>query len=148
VTLVLMPAESYDASAISEILSDWIDETVWMPRIHTRDENWGFGKRLIDMMDVTITRTDDEIVGFLARREQEIHALYLTASARGRGIGTALIERAKGQTDCLGLWTFQANVDARRFYIRNGFIEDQLTDGQGNDEKLPDVHLTWTGEPA
>ncbi len=49
---------------------------------------------------------------------------------------------AKGGRGRLKLWTFQANEDARRFYIREGFREVRMTDGD-NEEGLPDVMLEW-----
>ena len=84
--------------------------------------------------------------GFLSRQAQDIQALYLAPTARGQGVGRELLGLAKEHSDSLGLWTFQANMRARRFYTQNGFIEDQMTDGQGNDEKLPDVHMSWVGD--
>lgn len=72
----------------------------------------------------------------------EISALYLAPAARGRGLGKALLDEAKGQGR-LSLWTFQANPGARAFYRREGFREVEFTAGAGNDEKLPDVRLEW-----
>ena len=81
--------------------------------------------------------------GFLARDGEMIHALYLRPKARRRGFGKALLDQAKAETPRLTLWAFQANAQARRFYAREGFAEVEETDGAGNDEKLPDVRLTW-----
>ena len=58
-------------------------------------------------------------------------------------IHARLKEGEKSQIETLGLWTFQANLRAQAFYRQNGFVEDDRTDGDGNDEKLPDVHFTW-----
>ena len=37
------------------------------------------------------------------------------------------------------LYTFQANVGARRFYERHGFVAIEFTDGHANEERCPDV---------
>ena len=37
------------------------------------------------------------------------------------------------------LYTFQANLGARRFYERHGFSAIEFTDGEGNRERCPDV---------
>ena len=132
-----------DGDAIASILSNWIDEVQWMPRVHGRAEDQAFGEWLIEVTDVTVARVQGAVVGFLSRQAQDIQALYLAPTARGQGVGTGLLELAKGPRARLGLWTFQANMCARRFYAQNGFIEDQMTDGQDNDEKLPDVHMSW-----
>jgi GNAT superfamily N-acetyltransferase len=132
-----------DGLRIGAILADWIEETAWMVPVHDRAETLGFGDLLIRVSDVTVARLAQRVVGFLSRQDDEVQALYVVASVRGGGIGGALLERAKAAAPRLALWTFQANVDAQRFYHRHGFVEMARSDGQGNDEKLPDVRLVW-----
>lgn len=115
-----------------------------MPRIHTSEQDQAFGRWLIDMTDVTVARLQSDVVGFLARRSDVIHALYVAFDMRGQGIGQHLLDHAKAHRHRLQLWTFQANTGARHFYENNGFREKMLTDGQGNDEKLPDVQMIWS----
>jgi hypothetical protein len=43
----------------------------------------------------------------------------------------------------LDLWTFQQNAAARRFYEGRGFKPVEMTDGSGNDERVPDVRYRW-----
>ncbi len=69
-------------------------------------------------------RGDDATPGF-----GEVFALYVDPSAWGSGVATTLLGRA---TDLLrargdhraGLWTFEANARARRFYEREGWTFD------------------------
>ena len=136
-------AAAADGEAIALILSNWIDETSWMPRIHTREQDQAYGAWLIEVTDVSVASAEGAVIGFLSRQEREIQALYLAPTARGQGIGRKLLGFAKEHSDSLGLWTFQANMRARRFYAQNEFVEDQMTDGLGNDEGLADVHMSW-----
>lgn len=128
------------------ILSDWIDETPWMPNIHTPDEDRQFLTHLITTCDVTTVRDGGGIIGFMARDGAMIQALYLVPTARGKGVGTRLLNIAKSRIDQLELWSFQSNAGARAFYIREGFQEVEMTDGADNDEHVPDVRLTWARE--
>lgn len=146
--VALEPARKADGATIGAILSGWIDETDWMPRIHTTAQDLGFGGWLVEVCDVMVARSGDQVVGFLARQGGDIQALYLARNARGIRIGSKMLEQAKGQATLLGLWSFQANIAAQRFYRRQGFIEDQRTDGAGNDEGLPDVHMVWERDAA
>ncbi len=146
--VTLKPARKADGAAIGSILSGWIDETDWMPRIHTREQDLEHGCMLVDVCNVSLARSGDQVVGFLARQGDEIQALYLARDARGQGVGARLLEQAKGQAEQLALWSFQANCAALRFYLWHGFVEDQRTDGAGNDEGLPDVHLVWKRNSA
>jgi len=143
VSAELRRAQPEDADAVSIIMSDWIDQTNWMPNIHSIEESQGYGKWLIEVSDVTVAMLNDRVAGFLSRQGSDIQALYLTKEFRGGGVGAKLLRSAKERAETLGLWTFQANTRAQAFYIRYGFVEDKRTDGAGNDEKLPDVHYTW-----
>lgn len=142
-TLCLQKATREDCPAMGRILLNWVDETGWMPRIHPRDSYPVFAELLENISDVTVARIDGRVVGFIARQDNDIQALYVESAARGQGVGKALLDHAKSQVDKIGLWTFQANTAAQRFYRREGFREQRRTDGQGNDEKLPDVYMTW-----
>ena len=71
--------------------------------------------------------------------------LYVDPAAQGRGIGAALLDLAKARNPGgLQLWTFQINAGARRFYAREGFVEVERTDGAANEEREPDIRLTWS----
>ncbi len=140
--MILRPAKSTDAGKVGAILSEFIDTTDWMPRIHTRAEDVSFCATMIDRGWVTVAQ-GDAVHGFLAQDGDEVNCLYVANDVQGQGIGKALLDHAKSTADRLELWTFQANGGARRFYNREGFDESDLTDGQRNDEKLPDVFLVW-----
>lgn len=138
----LRPATPLDAGRVGAILSAWIDETPWMPRIHTRAEDIAHADMMVQRGWVTVSESET-ITGFLARDEDDIHALYIAPDARGQGIGTRLLTDAMQHNDHLTLWTFQANTRAQAFYERHGFTETDRTDGAGNDEGLPDIRYQW-----
>jgi GNAT superfamily N-acetyltransferase len=141
--LSLGPARPADAPAIGAILSDWIDETDWMVRVHRREEEQVFARDLVARGWVTVARRSGQVAGFLARDGEDVVALYVAGPARGQGVGSALLARAKRQAPRLWLWTFQFNHPARAFYTRHGFVEVERTGGAGNDEKLPDIRYQW-----
>ena len=142
----LAPAKPHDAAALGRILADWIDETPWMPKIHTPDEDRKFLDRLISDNEVMTLHNWRGPQGFLARDGAIVHALYLQPAARRRGQGKRLLDWAKAHSPHLTLWTFQANTGARAFYAREGFAEVEMTDGARNDEVVPDVRLVWPAE--
>jgi GNAT superfamily N-acetyltransferase len=120
-----------------------------MPRVHTRQEDQMFGAFLIERTTVTVAvpiDLPDVICGFTALQPPQIQAFYLAPQWRGQGVGTQLLDHLKSQSQPLQLWAFQANVGARRFYEREGFVEVERTDGAGNDEKLPDIRMVWEQE--
>ncbi|MEO1276160.1 MAG: GNAT family N-acetyltransferase [Pseudomonadota bacterium] len=139
--ITLHPAAPEDAPVMAAILSDWIDETPWMPRLHTLEEDRAFCLRLVPK--TIVARQAGQMVGFLARREEEVLCFYLAASARGQGVGAVLLAEAQRARPRLALWTFAENIGARRFYARNGFVETGGTEGD-NDEGLPDIRMEWS----
>lgn len=144
----LRAARSTDAGKVGAILSEFIDTTDWMPRLHTRAEDVAHAGILIARGRVTVAQRHGVVVGFAANDGCDLDALYVAGSARGQGVGTALLEHLKQGQDRLVLWTFQANSPAQAFYLRHGFAEvarsdGQGSDGQGNDEGLPDIRYEW-----
>jgi GNAT superfamily N-acetyltransferase len=139
---LLRPATPLDAGDVGAILSAWVDETPWMPRIHTRAEDIAHAGKLVGQGWVTVSEAET-ISGFLARDCNNIHALYVDTSARGQGVGSRLLTDAMRRVDYLTLWTFQANIRAQAFYERHGFAPVDRTDGAGNDEGLPDIRYHW-----
>jgi len=96
-----------------------------------------------------VVESEAGILGFLAVSRDGAHGwidqLYLDLSAVGLGLGSNLIERAKQFLGSpIRLYTFQQNVDARRFYERHGFRAIAFSDGSTNEEKTPDVLMEWT----
>ncbi len=132
-----------DAPQVGAILSAWVDETPWMVRIYSHAADQNHAAMLVRRGWVSVACLDGGVAGFLARDGSEIHALYVARGARGRGLGKALLKCAKQQSDHLGLWTFQANIRAQAFYLREGFCEVARSDGADNDEGLPDIRYEW-----
>jgi chorismate mutase/GNAT superfamily N-acetyltransferase len=87
-------------------------------------------------------------VGLLVLEDDWVHSLYVAPDLTGQGIGTVLLELAKSlRPDGLGLWVFDSNVRARRFYERHGFVVLRRTDGADNEEREPDLEMGWRGGP-
>lgn len=139
-------ARDLDAGAVGAILSEFVDTSDWMPRIHTRAEDIAHAARMIDLGWVHVAKDNGTVIGFCARNGDDLDSLYVIAEKRGQGVGAALLRHAQSAVDRLELWTFQANEGAQRFYLRHGFVEVQRTDGSGNDERLPDIQYEWQRE--
>ena len=86
---------------------------------------------------------DGTLCGQAAIAPGWIHQFHVDPSWHGRGMGGALLGAIMARMSDIQLWTFQANLGARRFYERHGFIAMELTDGARNEEKLPDMRYRW-----
>lgn len=142
----IRPATADDAADCVDILSTWIEETPWMPRLHSDASMRNFwGGRLADA-NGWVAVDAGRVCGFCVRDAGWVSALYLGADARRRGIGTRLLNQAKAGQSHLRLWVFQANETARAFYLRQGFKEERRTTGD-NEEGLPDIAMLWSRGP-
>jgi GNAT superfamily N-acetyltransferase len=140
----LTPAVPRDAVALARILGDWLRGTGWMPVLHTRAEDLAFLRRMIASHRVLVARDGTgRTLGFISIHQCDIAGFYVAEDARGLGIGKSLLDAVKAEQDRLALWTFQANTGAIAFYLREGFVETERTDGAGNEEHLPDVRMIW-----
>lgn len=90
-----------------------------------------------------VVESGGRVVAMLALEPGWIDQLYADPDVTGRGIGSRLVAVAKAaEPDGLDLWTFAANLGARRFYERHGFVAVAWTDGD-NEEGAPDVRYHW-----
>ncbi|MDC0738232.1 GNAT family N-acetyltransferase [Cognatishimia sp. SS12] len=142
-TVILRPAMAHDSIATSAIMNAHFQSVRWMPKFYALPDLRGFCREMIARSWVSVAVQNGEVIGFLARHNNYVHALYVTLAARGQGVGQALLARAQGEATALDLWTHQANSVARRFYQRAGFHEVESSAGHHNDEGLPDVRYYW-----
>jgi GNAT superfamily N-acetyltransferase len=101
--------------------------------------------RVITELDCWLAETESgALVGMLVLDDDWIDQLYVEPERTGQGVGATLIAAAKRERPGgLRLWTFAANLGARRFYLRHGFREVARTDGAGNEEQAPDIQYEW-----
>jgi putative acetyltransferase len=116
----------------------------YLPDLHTPEEDLAFfRKRVFPTSTVWLAEVSDGIVGFAVVRQEWLDHLYVDPACHGRGVGQALLGAAREGLSELSLWTFQANTQARRFYERHGFTLVEVTDGSGNEERVPDARYRW-----
>ena len=95
-------------------------------------------------VELWLAERDGVPVGLLLVEGDWLHSLYVDPRLTRQGIGTTLLEVAKSlRPRGLGLWVFESNEGAQRFYRRHGFGELHRTDGSDNEERQPDVEMAW-----
>ena len=75
--LCLRRAQPTDAGTTGAILSAFVEETAWMPDLHTRAEAIGFCGQMIDRGWVDVAMREGRVCGFIARQDGFIQALYV-----------------------------------------------------------------------
>ena len=143
--MILRGGTRDDSAAIARLLRKTFRVSLpFLPELHTADEDLRFIRdRVIPTCTVWLAELDGDIVGFIAWREGWIDHLYVSPDHQGRGIGPRLLGKALETGEPRQLWTFQQNERALRFYEACGFVALEFTDGEGNEEKTPDVRYEW-----
>jgi len=144
--VVIRRATPADADAVAGVWLRSYDAALpTVRRAHTDDEvrAW-FRDVVLPEHETWVADADGSVVGLLVLGAGEIEQLYLDPGWRGRGLGDRLVSLAQRLfPGGLSLWTFQVNTPACRFYERHGFVAVERTDGQGNEEREPDVRYVW-----
>jgi ribosomal protein S18 acetylase RimI-like enzyme len=134
-----------DADAVADVFIASFGTLTFLPRLHTDEETRDFiTNTVLPEQEVLVADLGGRVAGFVAMSEGMIEHLYVHPDLQRRGIGSALLERAKERMPGgFQLWVFQANGPARRFYERHGLRVVRLTDGAGNEEQAPDALYEW-----
>ena len=139
---LLDPAEAVAAADIHRIAGALIPG--YDTTLHTPDEYRVFYvEQVLKCGPVWGAFEDGVLRGHVALRPGWIDHLYVDPDHHRKGIGGALVQLAQREQEELRLFTFQSNARARALYERHGFVIEELTDGQRNEEKLPDVTYLW-----
>jgi GNAT superfamily N-acetyltransferase len=145
--VILRPATSDDAAAIAVLHRKTVRESLpFLPDLHTAQEDFGyFSERFLPANTVWVAEREGQVVAYVGFDADWINHLYVLPEAQGQGIGPALLAKALKDGRRRRLWAFQRNTRARAFYEARGFVMVRLADGQGNQEREPDVLYEWRG---
>lgn len=139
-----------DHEALARLVTDARRAAVpMMPRpVHTPEEDRAWtALQLGGEREVWVVEVEEELVGYLMLEPGWLHSIYVRPDLTGRGIGTFLLDFVKSiRPEGFGLWVFESNEGARRFYRRHGLVELRRTDGADNDERAPDIEMAWLGK--
>ena len=150
--LVLRPALAEDLPDVAELfLATRAAAVPAMPAVvrpveEVRAYVGGWDLSLPAEREVWVAADDLGLAGFAVLKHDWLDALYVAPDRQGTGVGSALLDLVRTlRPSGFGLWVFASNTPARAFYRRHGLLELEHTDGSGNEERSPDVHLAWPG---
>jgi ribosomal protein S18 acetylase RimI-like enzyme len=141
----IRPVEPGDTESVADVYLAALAGMTYLPDLWTEAESREFIRAvMLPNNEVWVAEEDGRVIGFAGLGDDILRHLWVEPAAQNRGIGTALLERAKERRpDGFELWVFQKNVGARRLYERHGFTLVKLTDGRANEEQEPDALYEW-----
>jgi GNAT superfamily N-acetyltransferase len=147
----LRPAREEEIEPLTRLYIRARNEMEYLPPVPD-DAAAPIADRIREHEEVWVAEEDGRLLGFLGIEHSTnlgapvLERIYVEPAAQNRGVGRALLEKAKElRPDELYLWVFQKNEGARRLYERHGFELVKLTDGAENMEREPDALYRWPG---
>ncbi|GGF37827.1 acetyltransferase [Marmoricola endophyticus] len=149
--VVLQPAVAGDADEVAalHLAAREAAYPLMPPAVHPREDVRRHVARTVrsGTQETWVARGDVGLLGYVTLTPTWLDALYVAPAHQRCGVGSALIELVKALRPAgFGLWVFVSNAPARAFYRRHGLVEVETTDGHDNEERAPDVRMTWTSD--
>lgn len=143
-TTIIRRATPADAPAVAEVFMASRATMTYLPDLHTEEDTRQHFANVVASEETWVAERDGTVVGFAAIDGGWLHHLYVVPSRFNSGTGSRLFDQAtKVHPQGFQFWAFQQNAGARRFYERHGCALVKLTDGEDNEEKLPDALYVW-----
>jgi putative acetyltransferase len=144
------PAREEEIEALTALFIRARNEMDYLPPVPDEAAE-PIAARIREHEEVWVAEEAGRLLGFLGIEASRnlggapvLEKLYVEPAEQNRGIGSALLDKAKElRPDELYLWVFQKNP-ARRLYERHGFELVRLTDGADNMEREPDALYRWS----
>jgi ribosomal protein S18 acetylase RimI-like enzyme len=111
----------------------------YLPDLHTPEETLVWMKDVVFCNEqVIVGEVEGTVVGYASYVCKSLSNMYVLPDHQRRGVGSKLLDAVLRQIPTgVELRVFEDNVDAIRFYERNGFTTISGTSGD-NEERLPD----------
>ncbi|MCW2814519.1 MAG: hypothetical protein JWN84_1974 [Nocardioides sp.] len=140
----LRPAVRDDAAALADVHLRSRRAAPMPPSVHADHEALPWLAGRVGADEIWVAEVEDRVVAYLRMTPTWLDDLYVAPEHAGQGIGSMLLDLAKAQRpDGFSLWVFESNTPARAFYAAHGLTEREHTDGSDNEEKAPDLRMSW-----
>jgi putative acetyltransferase len=132
-----MLIRQYKESDLEAVLSSWESATrlahPFMTEEFLAQERKNTAEVYLPNTDTWVIEIDKEVVGFIALLGNEVGAIFLQPKHHGKGLGKALMDKARELHGELEVEVFSANSIGRKFYSKYGFefLEEKLHEPTG-----------------
>lgn len=115
----------YADEDLGDLLDVWYRASIiahaFLSEDFLEEERQRIADEWMPVADTTVYEDDGRVVGFLSLVGNEVGAIFVDPDRQSRGIGRALMDRARASRPFLELSVFEANGIGRRFYESYGF---------------------------
>jgi len=129
-----------DAPACAAIVSRWLMQTAWLPAQPAEADLSEMIAQGIPMRELWVIGAP--VAGYLSFDVEDRLIAGLYTALPGSGHGKALVDAVKEGRDFIHLWTHEPNVQAHRFYHREGFVTVERN-AEGRGDGVPELRMEW-----
>lgn len=132
-----MKIRHYTDSDLESVLSIWEVATRMAHSFMTDEfiaqERLNIAEIYMPNTDTWVVEIEGNVEGFIALMGNEVGAIFLQPKLHGKGIGKALMDKAKEIHGDLEVEVFKENAIGRKFYSQYGFefLEEKLREPTG-----------------
>lgn len=113
---------------------NFIDKSYW-------EKNFEMVKNALPQAEIYIYEENNNIMGFVGLVENYIAGIFVEKNFRGKGTGKKLLDYAKSIKNNLTLNVYEKNIDAVKFYKREGFTVEKFGIDKSTNEK--EFMMSW-----
>lgn len=113
---------------------NFIDKSYW-------EKNFEMVKNTLPQAEIYIYEENNNIMGFVGLVENYIAGIFVEKNFRGKGTGKKLLDYAKSIKNNLTLNVYEKNIDAVKFYKREGFTVEKFGIDKNTDER--EFMMSW-----
>lgn len=127
----------YQSTDLEDLLSAWAAASAvahpFLSREFLQHERENIQNVHLPQADTWVWEADGRVVGFISLLGNEVGAIFVDPRFHGKGIGRALMDRARASHRELEVEVFKANALGRAFYARYGFelVQEKIHEPTG-----------------
>lgn len=128
---------------IDEVMEIWKKENIRTHNFISKEyweNNYEYVKDILPNADIYVYIMNENIVGFIGVNNDHIEGIFVDINNQHNGIGTSLLNKIKEEKEKLTLSVYKKNINAIKFYKKNGFI---IT-GESIDKNTDEIEYTMT----
>lgn len=92
-------------------------------------------------MELLLWFSGEEIVGFSGTSEQELDMLFIDPAFTGQGLGSQILTWLMEEKQINQVDVNEQNENAKRFYLKHGFVISSRSEADGFGKAYPILHL-------
>lgn len=139
---IIRPAVAADVAEMAAVQVAARGAAPMPANVHPQGEIAAFLHARLSVDEAWVAELDGVVAAYARFTATWLDDLYVHPERQGQGLGAALLDLVLAlRPHGLGLYVFESNVPARRFYEARGFVVTERGDGSGNEEREPDLRM-------